>query len=566
MTTAGDRGAAVGDKSRWVVRARAGAARRTRSTSPCTRPRTCRRSWPTGWSSSRYRRARIRATRSAARRRCRSWHRARGSEPAACGGRRRSARRGRTSRSWRCAATSTPGCESSPTGSATRSCSRWPASRGWRVWTRPAAFSTSSSRPPARERSRSRRVPAALASPGLIDEDATACVTAERELTRALGASCNTPVGAHAQTARRRRDRAHGLGWPSRRLGVGQRSTARPAGWAWATLVADRLLAVGRGGAAVVTVYLVGAGPGDPGLLTARALELIAAADVIVYDRLIPATALDGARPDATLIYAGKEGGGPSMPQAEIDRAADHARRVRGATVVRLKGGDPFVFGRGGEEAEALREAGVAFEVVPGVTAGVAGAGVRRDPGHPSRRRQRGRVRHRARGPDQGRARRSIGRRWPRSRERSCSTWASGSSPAIASALIAGGRDGAEPAARGRARHAVRSAGGGRDARDDRGGSGRGGDPGAGARRRRRGRRSEGAAGVVRVAAARRPDRRRDAGARPGERTRGAAGGSRRGRRRGAGDPDRAARRAGAGARRLRPRVPDEPERRAAAV
>jgi uroporphyrinogen III methyltransferase/synthase len=121
-----------------------------------------------------------------------------------------------------------------------------------------------------------------------------------------------------------------------------------------------------------VTVYLVGAGPGDPGLLTARALELIAAADVIVYDRLIPASALDGARPEATLIYAGKEGGGPSMPQDEIsDLLASHGRSAQ--VVVRLKGGDPFVFGRGGEEAEALRSAGVAFEVVPGVTAGVAG-------------------------------------------------------------------------------------------------------------------------------------------------------------------------------------------------
>jgi uroporphyrinogen III methyltransferase/synthase len=121
-----------------------------------------------------------------------------------------------------------------------------------------------------------------------------------------------------------------------------------------------------------VTVYLVGAGPGDPGLLTARALELIAAADVIVYDRLIPASALDSARPDATLIYAGKEGGGPSMPQASIsDLLASHGRSAQ--IVVRLKGGDPFVFGRGGEEAEALRSAGVAFEVVPGVTAGVAG-------------------------------------------------------------------------------------------------------------------------------------------------------------------------------------------------
>jgi uroporphyrinogen III methyltransferase/synthase len=120
-----------------------------------------------------------------------------------------------------------------------------------------------------------------------------------------------------------------------------------------------------------VTVYLVGAGPGDPGLLTARALELIAAADVIVYDRLIPATALDGARLDALRIYAGKEGGGPSVSQEEIDRLlVEHG--AAGREVVRLKGGDPFVFGRGGEEAEQLRAAGVAFEVVPGITAAVA--------------------------------------------------------------------------------------------------------------------------------------------------------------------------------------------------
>ena len=120
-----------------------------------------------------------------------------------------------------------------------------------------------------------------------------------------------------------------------------------------------------------MTVYLVGAGPGDPGLLTTRALELIAVADVIVHDRLIPAGALDGARPDAELVYAGKRGGGESTAQAEIERLlVEHGRR--GRTVVRLKGGDPFVFGRGGEEAEALRAAGIPFEVVPGVTAGVA--------------------------------------------------------------------------------------------------------------------------------------------------------------------------------------------------
>ncbi len=122
-----------------------------------------------------------------------------------------------------------------------------------------------------------------------------------------------------------------------------------------------------------MTVYLVGAGSGDPGLLTARALELIAAADVIVYDRLIPDSALDGAGPRAQLLYAGKEGGGPSMPQAEIEALLlEHG--AAGASVVRLKGGDPFVFGRGGEEAEALRAAGIPFEVVPGVTAGVAAA------------------------------------------------------------------------------------------------------------------------------------------------------------------------------------------------
>jgi len=120
-----------------------------------------------------------------------------------------------------------------------------------------------------------------------------------------------------------------------------------------------------------VTVYLVGAGPGDPGLMTARALELIAGADVIVYDRLIPATALDGARADAELLFAGKQGGGPSVSQSDIQRMLlEHG--AAGRSVVRLKGGDPFVFGRGGEEAEALREAGVEFEVVPGITAGVA--------------------------------------------------------------------------------------------------------------------------------------------------------------------------------------------------
>ena len=118
-------------------------------------------------------------------------------------------------------------------------------------------------------------------------------------------------------------------------------------------------------------IYLVGAGPGDPGLMTARALELVASADVILHDRLIPAEALSGARPDAELLYVGKEPGDASVPQGEIeDLLVDRAKQ--GKSVVRLKGGDPFIFGRGAEEARSAAEAGIPFEIVPGVTAGVA--------------------------------------------------------------------------------------------------------------------------------------------------------------------------------------------------
>lgn len=118
-------------------------------------------------------------------------------------------------------------------------------------------------------------------------------------------------------------------------------------------------------------VYLVGAGPGEPGLITVRGLEALRGADVVVYDALANPRLLREARGDAELVCVGKRGGRHTMKQEEIN-ALLVAKAKEGRRVCRLKGGDPFVFGRGGEEALALAEAGVAFEVVPGVTAGVA--------------------------------------------------------------------------------------------------------------------------------------------------------------------------------------------------
>ncbi len=120
-------------------------------------------------------------------------------------------------------------------------------------------------------------------------------------------------------------------------------------------------------------VWLVGAGPGDIELLTLKAARLIAAADAIVYDNLVGEGIIDLARPDARLIYAGKESSKHTLPQDDINQllvklAQEHL------SVVRLKGGDPFIFGRGGEELETLVASGIPFEVVPGVTA-AAGCG-----------------------------------------------------------------------------------------------------------------------------------------------------------------------------------------------
>src|SRR5262249_21054960 len=121
-------------------------------------------------------------------------------------------------------------------------------------------------------------------------------------------------------------------------------------------------------------VYLVGAGPGDPGLITVRGLAVLRGADVLVYDRLVSDELLDEAPLHALRIYAGKVAGRHSGEQGQINTVLVHHAR-RGSTVVRLKCGDPFVFGRGGEEVEALAAAGIPFEVVPGVSAAIAAPG-----------------------------------------------------------------------------------------------------------------------------------------------------------------------------------------------
>jgi uroporphyrin-III C-methyltransferase len=119
-------------------------------------------------------------------------------------------------------------------------------------------------------------------------------------------------------------------------------------------------------------VWMVGGGPGDPGLLTLHALNALRQADVIIYDALVNQAILDWANPAATIEYAGKRGGKPSPQQRDISlKLVELARN--GKRVLRLKGGDPFVFGRGGEEAQTLVQAGIKLRIIPGISAGIGG-------------------------------------------------------------------------------------------------------------------------------------------------------------------------------------------------
>ena len=148
-------------------------------------------------------------------------------------------------------------------------------------------------------------------------------------------------------------------------------------------LISQLTTSAATGGSALGEVYLIGAGPGDPDLLTLRALQLLQQADVVLYDRLVPTAVLERARREARRIFVGKSHGSDDGDQGRTSQTHIHELMIRfarqGLKVARLKGGDPFIFGRGGEEAEALARRGIPYLVVPGITAALgaaAGAGI----------------------------------------------------------------------------------------------------------------------------------------------------------------------------------------------
>ncbi len=452
LSTGGDAGAGAAGQVALGATASSRRCSTATSTSPCTRPRTCPASSPPDSRCSALPPAQVPRTCSAAPRDWRRSRPARGSGRAACAGSRSCAAPAPTSRWCRCEATSTRACEARQ--AAERLDAIVLARAGLQRLGReaeagglldPARFVPA----PGPGSARAARDARTTRAPGrrpqrITDTAALACLLAERALARALGADCHTPLGAHAQTARRGPAAAR-LGRAARRLGVGARRAGRrsgsdprrSAGWwqsgcgrsgrrsCWQARARSRRRAMPAEEGGPGRVYLVGAGPGDPGLLSARALELIAAADVILYDRLVAPVRSTAPAPTPSSLFVGKEGGGPQVPQAETEALLlEHARA--GSTVVRLKGGDPFVFGRGGEEALTLRAGRGPLRDRAGHDGGARRARLCGHPRHASRALDGGRARHGAhsRRGGRGRGARSTGRRSPRSPGRSSSTWA----------------------------------------------------------------------------------------------------------------------------------------------
>ena len=259
------------------------------------------------------------------------------------------------------------------------------------------------------------------------DPVAHRAVRAERAFLAELGGGCSLPCGALARRPGDRRARARRAARVARREhrvadardGL-RRGRGRPGSGARSARRQGRPRPA-RDRIRSMTVYLVGAGPGDPGLLTVRGAELLRRADVVVYDRLASPALLELA-PGAELVDVGKAPGRVAMTQEQINELLVERGRA-GLEVVRLKGGDPFVFGRGGEEAESCRDAGVAFEVVPGITSAIAAPAYAGHPGDAPRALHQRDDRDRPRRPDQGNHRHRLGRAGARAARSSCS-WA----------------------------------------------------------------------------------------------------------------------------------------------
>lgn len=219
---------------------------------------------------------------------------------------------------------------------------------------------------------------------GLNHSDTWLAVRAERAFLSAMGGGCQAPVGAHAvcddgEGLHMRaisfmgeavaEGESSGTNMDPEGLGKALAATMKPEGEV--ASVNAPTPAGALKGPRPGKVYLVGAGPGDPGLLTLRGAELLSRADVLVYDALVDPVQLRRAPKDAEVIYAGKRSAQHAIPQEELNQLLVQ-KALEGRTVVRLKGGDPYLFGRGGEEAEELVAAGVPFEVVPGISSIVA--------------------------------------------------------------------------------------------------------------------------------------------------------------------------------------------------
>jgi uroporphyrinogen III methyltransferase/synthase len=210
----------------------------------------------------------------------------------------------------------------------------------------------------------------------LEDPESRGCALAERAFVRALGGSCNDPIAAYARiqggTLTLRGLYAAGENPRAVRGSLsGPPEDAEALGEALARRLLDRYRKAGSLFRGKGRVALVGAGPGDGGLLTLKGERLLREADMVLYDKLVGRGVLSRIPPETETLYVGKEAGRHTLPQEEINRLLVQAA-AEGKRVVRLKGGDPFLFGRGGEEIEGLREAGIPFEVVSGVSSAFA--------------------------------------------------------------------------------------------------------------------------------------------------------------------------------------------------